>query len=775
MVLFRTFALILIILLIPATAISDGLNDNYSIGFHAPGVRGTVSAMVEFEGGMVVAGSIFSAGPLPVNHVAYMENPTSGYSTMGDGLEQNIETLTLHEGGILALETYRTYPEPQPQYLHFWDGHDWTQFGDELPGNIYSIASFRGEVYAGPYRWNGNQWEEVFSIIGGIVHQIVWNDHLVCAGTITEFNGIPVQKIAIWDGTAAYGPGDGIEGTISELVVCNGMLVVGGDFTIIGQTGLSDITGWDGESWVSVDWNPAGYYVRSILTIGTFQGHLVASGRGRFSGLVPYNYYSFIQNDEGPWTLIEGTYDKEVHRICATGDQLFLAGPFQGVGDVASKNLIRLNQNYDLVAQNPGMGTTGSIFSGCVYDGKLWVAGSFQYAGLHANSKVATYSPFAEGSVDMVSIIYGSPRPLGRYSNFKKLISSDNWIAGMLENYEGCVSPTYLAWWDTDENLWHTEESDVEAMCEINGYLIGHTGSQIHYRADNSWVPYTDDFSGGAIHCLENINGLLVAGGSFESINGQPVNHLAYYNGSWHGYGSGPAGQVQCLAWSDDTIYAAHKSPSNQVSRYQDGQWTDMGGAFDGDIFCLAVYEDHLFAGGRFQSVDGVQTANLAWWSGESWMPYGSGVRGATNYTTRIDDLVEYDGKLYMMGKFLFAGNRAADNIAYLEGPLFDSRNITGITDGPDHQQWISNSPNPFNPRTRISFSVPGSGRVRLAIYNVRGHLVKNLQNLYLETGRHSIDWDGADSSGRQVPSGIYFVRVSGEDFEYSTKITLAR
>ncbi len=65
------------------------------------------------------------------------------------------------------------------------------------------------------------------------------------------------------------------------------------------------------------------------------------------------------------------------------------------------------------------------------------------------------------------------------------------------------------------------------------------------------------------------------------------------------------------------------------------------------------------------------------------------------------------------------------------------------------------NSPNPFNPMTVISFSMATEGNARLAIYDVRGQLVKELAAGSFGPGVHSFTWNAASN-----PSGVYFYRL---------------
>jgi len=101
----------------------------------------------------------------------------------------------------------------------------------------------------------------------------------------------------------------------------------------------------------------------------------------------------------------------------------------------------------------------------------------------------------------------------------------------------------------------------------------------------------------------------------------------------------------------------------------------------------------------------------------------------------------------------------------------------TGI-DGefPTRYALSGNSPNPFNPVTRIAFDVPApGGRVTLRVYSIAGALVRELVAGEVEPGRHSVVWDGTDSTGRPVASGVYFYRFDAGDFGDQRKMVLLK
>lgn len=86
-----------------------------------------------------------------------------------------------------------------------------------------------------------------------------------------------------------------------------------------------------------------------------------------------------------------------------------------------------------------------------------------------------------------------------------------------------------------------------------------------------------------------------------------------------------------------------------------------------------------------------------------------------------------------------------------------------------------NNYPNPFNPSTKIEYTLPKSSNVKIEIYNSLGQLVNVLENSFHNAGRYTLVWEGINSFGKQVSSGIYFYRMSAEGFTLVKKMILMR
>ncbi|HSG27915.1 MAG TPA: T9SS type A sorting domain-containing protein [Candidatus Krumholzibacterium sp.] len=83
--------------------------------------------------------------------------------------------------------------------------------------------------------------------------------------------------------------------------------------------------------------------------------------------------------------------------------------------------------------------------------------------------------------------------------------------------------------------------------------------------------------------------------------------------------------------------------------------------------------------------------------------------------------------------------------------------------------------PNPFNPSTTVTFRNGRLQRARLSIFDLRGRMIRVLADDLFTKGSHAARWDGLDSRGRKVASGLYFLRVEAGKSRESKKLVLAR
>ncbi len=101
----------------------------------------------------------------------------------------------------------------------------------------------------------------------------------------------------------------------------------------------------------------------------------------------------------------------------------------------------------------------------------------------------------------------------------------------------------------------------------------------------------------------------------------------------------------------------------------------------------------------------------------------------------------------------------------------------TGISELPVRSSVrLENYPNPFNPITTIHYTIPTLGPVTLRVYDIEGRLVATVVDGESKApGAYTVTWDGRDTSGAEVASGIYFLRIESRDQVGTRKIALLK
>jgi hypothetical protein len=94
----------------------------------------------------------------------------------------------------------------------------------------------------------------------------------------------------------------------------------------------------------------------------------------------------------------------------------------------------------------------------------------------------------------------------------------------------------------------------------------------------------------------------------------------------------------------------------------------------------------------------------------------------------------------------------------------------------PKSVSLFQNHPNPFNPRTEINFTLSRSSKLNLSVYDIKGRLVRSLvKGEMRREGYHSVSWNGTDSLGRVVGSGVYFYKITVDGYSATRKMLLIK
>ena len=87
----------------------------------------------------------------------------------------------------------------------------------------------------------------------------------------------------------------------------------------------------------------------------------------------------------------------------------------------------------------------------------------------------------------------------------------------------------------------------------------------------------------------------------------------------------------------------------------------------------------------------------------------------------------------------------------------------------------LANYPNPFNPVTDISYSLPTASLVKLTVYNIMGQEIATLVDEYKPAGAHVVTWRGMTDNGQPAASGVYFYRLEAADLSETKKMLLLK
>lgn len=235
---------------------------------------------------------------------------------------------------------------------------------------------------------------------------------------------------------------------------------------------------------------------------------------------------------------------------------------------------------------------------------------------------------------------------------------------------------------------------------------------------------------------------------------------------------AGPSGEV----WT--------RSPGKGVARFANDRWMVFSmneGLADSVVTYIAAAPDGTawFAGqNRLSRYDGAQWTSYAkevCFPGATIICMAAAPDGAVWLGTYDSGVFRFDGNAVWRHTTAdgLADNQvesiafAPDGAVWLGTSSGLSRFVPGtwtaateIHTRPEGFFITGNHPNPFNPSTIISFTVPRSGYAELVIYSITGQKIRTLVSGFTPAGTYSIRWDGKDEAGKPVSSGVYLARL---------------
>ena len=137
---------------------------------------------------------------------------------------------------------------------------------------------------------------------------------------------------------------------------------------------------------------------------------------------------------------------------------------------------------------------------------------------------------------------------------------------------------------------------------------------------------------------------------------------------------------------------------------------------------------------------------------------------------TYIDQNLPHGDFEYMITAVYSTGESSPGNVQVINITTIDDESVLPLV-----TQLKGNYPNPFNPETTISFDLAKDSKVVIDIFNIKGQKVTTLAKDDFKAGQHNLIWNGTDQNGRNVSSGVYFYKMSTENYNSINKMILMK
>lgn len=754
----RSPALILACLLL-ATAASATLPGNWLPGHHVAGTDDPVLCSTVWNGDLVIGGSFGAVGDAVAHRAARWDgNQWSGLGGLPASVTSVVD-LHVHDGQLIAFA--RLSSSGNAVFGH--DQNQWYQIGDSFAGTSQGLATYDGALHAGAHRLEGGQWTDVLQPNGFIRDLDVHDGRLVACGNFTTLASVSAVRVGAWDGAQVLDLYPGQDTFMAvELEVWQDDLYIGrwSDFDTVPA-----VQRWTGEAWLDVPELGNVNLARKLGDLAATEDALLSCG---------YWYPIIVASPRSMWGAFLNRWDgaggsvvyeveepARLYTVALAGGRVLAGGSFSQIGMPRCVNLGWIDTGAMSPVSDAGAGATGEVRHLETYATSLAVAGSFAVIGDIESSGAALLAGGQWESRDLAQ----ANEPYVAES-----VAGMAWHQGFLHAVARGHYNTNAGRWYLDQWIWGDDFNVPEPVDVVShdGRLLGLASGDILDYTDHENPPIWMTIDGRGI-AFGDAGGLLAVGGEFDAIDGTPATNIAVLAGDVVlPLGAGLPEPVRAVGSWQGQVVAARWGDGNDpaisvIERFDGSNWVPIGQT-DGLVDAIAEYSGQLVVGGLFTTVDDVPTGALAVWNGSDWSALGP-IHG------RVRALAESWGSLWVGGDFGAAGTVASSHIAVF---------YTSPTDVDDRPPLVALAlsapfPNPFNPRTTISFTLPAGGSVRLDAYDARGRHVGRVLDEGRPAGEHTVVWTGLDDTSRPLPSGTYILRLRAGGQEQAVKAVLVR
>lgn len=473
----------------------------------------------------------------------------------------------------------------------------------------------------------------------------------------------------------------------------------------------------------------------------------------------------------------------KVSAIQVNGSNIYIGGKFQSAGGSIVNNIARWN---DSAFFSLGTGVNSHVNAITIYKGKIVVAGNFDEAGGNSNYRIAlwngeSWSPLGSGLSGEVFALAAN--------------GTDLYVGGAFSNAGGNTANYIAKWNDTSwSSLGMGTNGKVYALAVLDGVLYAGGefsqagGLDIPYIAKwdgNNWSSVGSGLS-GKVNTLKVFEGQVFAGGGFSGYISK------FSGGTWTPLGVGPGVEVNAIEVSGGDVYVGTTS----MSKFSNNAWTLLTGGPNASVYALGVdaSQGEMYVGGIFQTVGEASVSRivkftdtenplpveltsfsakrvsggveLRWTTATEVNNYGFEIERASATGSRNWEKIDFvpgNGNSNSPKQYIYKDNIGGDQ-SYIyrlkqidtDGSFIYSGELHVNSGAPASFELKQNFPNPFNPATMISYSLPAAGMVQLKIYSTTGEEVSALVNELQEAGSYQISFNGSG-----LASGTYLYRIT--------------
>lgn len=501
------------------------------------------------------------------------------------------------------------------------------------------------------------------SLVGTVRKMLPWDPDgpgplasvLVCVGDSGGF--LPIARVATFDGTRWTQLGELGPGTVRAAASFNDQLFAATD---------TQLLRWTGSAWVAVASIP------DVRAMQVYAGELYVTGH--FTSVAGVTASRIARWDGATWRSLTWPLgqglDGPGFALTVFQNVLYVGGSFQQAGGLAVGNLAIWNggqwvttgvANGPVTALAPRVGTSlTSTF--------LFAGGSFTSLGVAAQC-VARFSPSAGTWTAMGSGLVGSSCTALNVRSTG--ISSYELVAAIPDNFGTVVFRWDGVSWAGLGGLQGSAE--VWCMSVFAGELVvgrDTIDGGVHRYTGGAWQPLLGQGIHGTVRTVLADGADTILGGSFATISGTVVNHIARGTpGNWTPLGTGVTGgstfatEVRALLKLPNgdilvggSFASAGGQPASNIARWNGSTWSPLGSGVSGPVLALGLLPNgDVIAGGVFQYAGGGLVNNVARWTGTTWVPLGAGFN---NYVLCL--LVHSDGGIVAGGGFTNNGMKVA-------------------------------------------------------------------------------------------------------------------